>query len=802
MSNAMPQSGASSVISSTGSHPLSLKRRRRRPARSCEQCRRRKIRCSLGQPCNGCTRARLPMPCSYRDGGPVEAAHETQASPATETRPARDEVIAPQNRTNTVDHARDQLSRPSRPENNNTLALNREDHVSPNISLSQVSAATSSSTSIPPFTPRLRHVPEKTKLFGQTHWLHTAEKFPVSGNFHPVEVEPSWEDAKSDFYDVLKEARGLRFSLKKQSSSNLEQPIQDLRATLPAKAVCDELIACYLRTFEPLYRIIHVPSFRKEYDRLWDSEQPSPLPTVSMVRLTLIMAIGTTFARFDSEAEINQLWRPAQSWIQNAQWWLTGPNEKTTYNLDGLQVFGLLILARQTTFNCRGATSWLSSGSLLRAACTMGLHRDPKLFPGLSLFQKESRARLWATVLELAVQSCLDLGLPLHLAEEDFDAPTPLNFNDSDLESSTSQTPKSMDTFTDSYLQILLSKSLPMRVGVIRFLNDIRQEKTHEKALAMGTQLRVACRDVAAFFHSLNQGQANLGEASSLEANEFHRKLIDIHLRRFILFLHRDFMLQAKTNPQFYLSRKLCVEAAVVIASGSKGVDLELPLQVWDDMSRLSFVGRGLFKCALSFDAMLVLALEVISELQDESTPDHESDILKEMARTARAPLIQTLEEVCKHLRCLIARGNLSLKRLLFSNAHLAHIRALEAGQPVKAIVYEAVTSTLRDCVVMMRKVQAATAPNESIVASDNLSIDLFGPYMFFDVSDLINTRYFAFLTAQIRTMSWSGTYPTSWDYQQLVIGQSRIDIGFKHHGGIKLYCRRQEGLPSKHLYH
>lgn len=172
----MPQSGASSVISSTGSHPLSLKRRRRRPARSCEQCRRRKIRCSLGQPCNGCTRARLPMPCSYRDGGPVEAAHETQASPATETRPARDEVIAPQNRTNTVDHARDQLSRPSRPENNNTLALNREDHVSPNISLSQVSAATSSSTSIPPFTPRLRHVPEKTKLFGQTHWLHTAEK--------------------------------------------------------------------------------------------------------------------------------------------------------------------------------------------------------------------------------------------------------------------------------------------------------------------------------------------------------------------------------------------------------------------------------------------------------------------------------------------------------------------------------------------------------------------------------------------------------------------------------------------------
>ncbi|RGP70638.1 transcriptional regulatory [Fusarium sporotrichioides] len=592
---------------------------------------------------------------------------------------------------------------------------------------------------------KLRHVPEKTKLFGQTHWLHTAEKFPVSGNFHPVEVEPSWGDAKSDFYDVLKEARSLRFTLKKQCSSNLDQPIQDLRETLPTKVVCDELIASYLRSLEPLYRIIHVPSFRKEYDRLWDSESISSLPTVSMVRLTLIMAIGTTFARFDSDAEINHFWRLAQSWIQNAQWWLTGPNEKTTYNLEGLQVFCLLILARQTTFNCRGATSWLSSGSLLRAACTMGLHRDPRLFSGLSLFQKELRARLWATVLELAVQSCLDLGLPLHLSEEDFDAPTPSNFNDIDLESSSPQTPKSMDNFTDSYLQILLSKSLPLRVRVIRFLNDIRQGKTHEKALAIGTQLRAECRDVATFFRSVSQGQANLGHGSNLGANEFHRKLIDIHLRRFILFLHRDFMLQAQTNPQFYLSRKLCVEAALVIASGSKGIDLDLPLRVWDDMSRLSFVGRGLFKCALSFDAMLILALAVISELQDESTPDHESDILKEMARTARAPLIQTLEEISKQLRCLIARGNLSLKRLLFSKAHLEHIRALEAGRPVKAVVYETVTSTLRDCVEMMLEVQATMAPNESVVTSDSLNTDFFGPDMFFDnnimewdISDLL----------------------------------------------------------------
>ncbi|KAF5652942.1 C6 transcription factor [Fusarium sp. NRRL 25303] len=739
----MPQR-ESSDVSSVGSPPAP-KRRRRRPARSCEQCRRRKIRCSLGQPCNGCVRARAPMQCSYRDGSPVVA---TRSSEVFSSVPAeRTESQGPDTATqrSREAHHRSPVNRPPQPENSDRTVSDSHSYLPKTIPAPQTPTPAQSSTSIPPFTPRLRHVPEKTKLFGQTHWLHTAEKFPVSGNFHPVEIEPSWEDAKSDFYDALKEARILRFGLKKKNFPTLDQPIQDLRETLPSKVVCDELITCYLRTFEPLYRIIHIPSFQREYDRIWAGEETQPVPAISLVRLTLILALGTTFANFDTEEEMNQLWRLAQTWVQNAQWWLTGPNEKTTYNLDGLQIFCLLIIARQSTFNCRGATSWLSSGSLLRAAITMGLHRDPKLFAGLTLFQREFRARLWATVLELAVQSCLDLGLPLQLSEQDFDASIPSNYDDSDLESTSPGAPKPLDKFTDSYLQIMLAKSLPLRVEVIGLLNDFQQEKTYEKALALGSQLRTACRDVAAFFHLTQHNPMNMRKGSSIEANELHRKLLDIHLRRFVMFLHRDFMLQAKTDPRFYLSRKVCVESALVIASGSKGADFSLPMQVWDDFSRLSFVGRGLFKCALSFDAMLILALEIITELQDESTPTHEPDILNEMAKATRAPMINTLEEIYVQLRCMIVRGNLSLKRLLFSNAHLAHIRALDAGRPVKPAVHEAVTSTLRDCVAMLKDIQAVTTPHESVITSDSLSSDFLGTDIFsnsnlieWDISDLL----------------------------------------------------------------
>lgn len=173
----------SSAVSSTGSPPPP-KRRRRRPARSCEQCRRRKIKCNLAQPCNGCVRARAPMQCSYRDGSPVEAAPEASEDRSlmpSETRTERDEVVpAPQRNTevqsNTVRYHRDQVSRPPRPQVIDTPVPNRANRLAEPVASVQPSVSTPSSTSIPPFTPRLRHVPEKTKLFGQTHWLHTAEK--------------------------------------------------------------------------------------------------------------------------------------------------------------------------------------------------------------------------------------------------------------------------------------------------------------------------------------------------------------------------------------------------------------------------------------------------------------------------------------------------------------------------------------------------------------------------------------------------------------------------------------------------
>src|SRR4051812_43948234 len=40
-------------------------RKRRRPAVSCTQCRRRKIKCDRSIPCNNCTKSRVGQDCDY-----------------------------------------------------------------------------------------------------------------------------------------------------------------------------------------------------------------------------------------------------------------------------------------------------------------------------------------------------------------------------------------------------------------------------------------------------------------------------------------------------------------------------------------------------------------------------------------------------------------------------------------------------------------------------------------------------------------------------------------------------------------
>ncbi|KAJ4129517.1 hypothetical protein NW754_003798 [Fusarium falciforme] len=62
---------------------------------------------------------------------------------------------------------------------------------------------------------------------------------------------------------------------------------------MPTRQLADQLIEAYLRIFETVYRTIHVPTFRAEYERYW--ADPQAADDSFVILLQLCMAIGAAF---------------------------------------------------------------------------------------------------------------------------------------------------------------------------------------------------------------------------------------------------------------------------------------------------------------------------------------------------------------------------------------------------------------------------------------------------------------------------------------------------------------------------
>lgn len=216
--------------SQAGSEPP---RKRQRRAKSCQQCRNRKVRCDQAQPCGPCRRSRDRLVCTYRD---IDEAGQREDDSPTDLPPSDVAFTGPerpfgremarfelahgdpggadqterswtvQNTTRVGNTASNGLSQSHNhidgpgASHDRTQSLypdatierleNRIRHLEEEAAHSRSSRVSGGdghrgdndrSRNIPeinPATPRLRMTTEKAKLFSQSHWVHTAEKVP------------------------------------------------------------------------------------------------------------------------------------------------------------------------------------------------------------------------------------------------------------------------------------------------------------------------------------------------------------------------------------------------------------------------------------------------------------------------------------------------------------------------------------------------------------------------------------------------------------------------------------------------
>ncbi|KAI0444677.1 hypothetical protein F4803DRAFT_238362 [Xylaria telfairii] len=719
----------------------SVSHKRNRAAKSCEPCRSRKIKCDRRLPCRPCMRSRASLLCTYKSNHPpvspgsqatIPREHgnntvgEGGALPSTpDTSWSGDlpglvgpfGVIseAPEPTASGLSHrvrALEQLLQ--HPEHGSRQKGSLED-LEARLSKLEQRIGTSPSEQRPPGKselriklprPHLRPEHEKTRLFGKTHWVHSLDQFNILSQMQtkPYSVV---DGVQAEANGAMLEAASARRRAKTHGAKLLHEPMPALRGSIPAKAICDQALDGYLRTFEPMFRILHVPSFMREYEGYW--AQAELAPNEFLMKFTMVLTIGAVFLTDRSVA--NEIKRMARNWVYAVQWWLIGPTERDAMSIDGIQVFCLLLLARQTS--ALGGTASIITEALSKLSFTIGLHIDP-YYHLMNPFESELRRRLWLTVLELTAITSLNSTLPLLLVVSDYRVALPSNIADSKLGKANTETAQDHRTTKheelDCSLQLLLAKSLRLRTQVIHDLNDSSREGVYEKVIAQANSLQAHCRELATVLSPEEEGATREGDIPAV-GSSFHHKFLDTYFRRLVLFLHRPFAHQARQDHRFLLSRKTCLESSLIMAAHTEAMDLQSG-ELVDDFSYCCISGGGMFKGAMGQDIIMGVSLEIVTQLEEEGLGDPRQavqkaargDPLARLLQGYRQPLVRYLRHVQEQWRQVIRLGRPSLKQYIFVSCILSHIEALEAGRDTKPAILDTIRTVLRACTVLLKE--------------------------------------------------------------------------------------------------
>lgn len=241
----------------------------RRPAYSCTEYRRRKVRC---KPCGKCTAHSLASLCTYEDGWslPVYGMHNAIHSEEQEER------------------------------THSTLEQPLPNDTSPHPSTT---------------SGRIQGTVSKTRVFGNGHWMSTfslvgfhiclnstcpwfpSDKPKVEGlsvlqplvEYYDMLFGESNQGPQDQITQAVDQCKRLARDVKKQRPSRRCLPA-DMHRSLPRREVADELVQLYFTTFESCYQILYFLLFKAQYESCIDCPEVAEISFLLQTYLILSLA--------------------------------------------------------------------------------------------------------------------------------------------------------------------------------------------------------------------------------------------------------------------------------------------------------------------------------------------------------------------------------------------------------------------------------------------------------------------------------------------------------------------------------
>ncbi|KAE8385895.1 C6 transcription factor [Aspergillus alliaceus] len=380
--------------------------------RSCIQCHQRKVRCSKTLPCTACVR--LGASCRY----PTADRHTP--------RPRRVQKVTITDRIAQLERSLAALT------NSNSPRPGSNDPTTRAAFLSE-----------PPPSPSRRQellLPDggSTRYINETFLSHILEK---ERTLHKVIGTPRNTDKITS--DIRPE--GLLARSRRPPTRENEVDLSRWQST--------QLWQIYRNNVDPVVKILHLPTVEPLVYSTMNGEGSDDCKALLFA---IYFAAVTSLSESDAA---NLLGRDKRSSLLDFQARIEGTLIDAAC-LDAPSMLSLQALAIYITCLRAHGTSrsgWIINGVLIRAALSIGLHRDGTHF-GLPLLDAELRRRLWWQILVLDYRAAEDHGLAVHGFGSRADTHLPLHVDDSDLSSDLRIPPGPKAKWTEMSLFLLTSE--------------------------------------------------------------------------------------------------------------------------------------------------------------------------------------------------------------------------------------------------------------------------------------------------------------------------------------------------------
>lgn len=328
------------------------------------------------------------------------------------------------------------------------------------------------------------------------------------------------------------------------------QEESSLESLLPPKDDTDVLVSFYLNHLEQLHRVVHIPTFNREYANFWVPGR-ARYPAMTALVLSMISISACASASSGGSSPIPSAYRSMpEQWITACDGWLRQQSSKNR-KLVHYQVSCLVYLAKR--MNMIGKKRfWKETGSLIQNAMMDGLHFDPS--PTVDgPYMREMKRRIWFVLRELDLQNAFEYGLPTLLHNIGSNVAAPANIDDEDFDDASKQlpAPKPSSQFTCTSYQTHSSRSWALRLEISRRL------------FSTGSSKELSYEDVLRYTHEITQAMHSLPpwDIDDADVGGDPKRLLltyaflHFQLKECILAIHRPYL--QTDNSKFWLSENV-----------------------------------------------------------------------------------------------------------------------------------------------------------------------------------------------------------------------------------------------------